>query len=95
MKNIKNNMHRSINKITIDFIKTAVGSRGVSAKLSEVSNNRLNSTLTQSDFELTLILSDDVFRKDSEVDFIYYLSLEDHAISRIDASRISDSKITK
>ena len=39
MRNIKNNMHRSINKITIDFIKTAVGLRGVSAKFSEVSNS--------------------------------------------------------
>ena len=84
-------MHRNFNTITVDFIKTAIDFR-FSAKFSEVSNSVLNSS-QKPDLERTLILSDEVFKKEREDDFVYYLSLDDHTISRIDATRVSDSKI--
>ena len=93
MKNISCNLHKYMDKILIHFIKATIS-------FSECNSTDLEFPMTNSilyqkqlNFGHTLILSDDVFRKEWADDFTYYLSFDKHTIFAIDATRVSDKKI--
>ena len=93
MKNISCNLHKYMDKIPIYFIKATIS-------FSEYNSTNLEFPMTNSildqiqlNFGHTLVLSDDVFRKEWANDFTYYLSLDKHTVYEIDATRVSDKKI--
>ena len=94
--NIKCYFHRFYSIIDINFIKAwrytcpeesdDLDQTGINQYSEELKTSKLNTPRT-------LELTDDLFAKDLTKDFIYYLSQEDHTITNIDATKISDSKM--
>ena len=96
INNVKWCFHRFDSVIDINFIKAW---RHLCPEESdELDQTRINQYLEESQIirlyiPRTLNLTDDLFAKDLTKDFLYYLSQEDHTITHIDATKISDSKM--